>query len=48
MDSAIRMVSETPVDLARAITDVHEYATLHDPSAHFTAPAAGKALVAFA
>jgi threonine dehydrogenase-like Zn-dependent dehydrogenase len=45
---AIRMVSETPVDLPRAITDVHEFAALHDPSHLFTAPAAGKALVAFA
>lgn len=45
---AIRMVSETPVDLPRAITDVHAFAALHDPSALFTAPAAGKALVAFA
>ncbi|HET6448531.1 MAG TPA: alcohol dehydrogenase catalytic domain-containing protein [Conexibacter sp.] len=45
---AIRLVSETPVDLPRAITDVHEFASLHDPSELFTAPAAGKALVAFA
>ncbi|HEX4805558.1 MAG TPA: alcohol dehydrogenase catalytic domain-containing protein [Conexibacter sp.] len=45
---AIAMVSETPVDLARAITDVHEFAALADPSDLFTAPAAGKALVAFA
>jgi threonine dehydrogenase-like Zn-dependent dehydrogenase len=45
---AIAMVSETPVDLPRAITDVHEFAALHDPSDLFTAPAAGKALVAFA
>ncbi len=42
------MVSETPVELARAITDVHEFAELADPSDLFTAPAAGKALVAFA
>jgi threonine dehydrogenase-like Zn-dependent dehydrogenase len=45
---AIRIVSETPVDLPRAITDVHDFATLADPSDLFTAPAAGKALVAFA
>jgi threonine dehydrogenase-like Zn-dependent dehydrogenase len=45
---AIRIVSETPVELPRAITDVHEFAALADPSALFTAPAAGKALVAFA
>lgn len=45
---AIAMVSETPVDLPRAITDVHEFAALADPSDLFTAPAAGKALVAFA
>jgi hypothetical protein len=42
------MVSETPVDLPRAITDVHDFAALADPSDLFTAPAAGKALVAFA
>jgi len=45
---AIRMVSETPVDLPRAITDVHDFAALADPSDLFTARAAGKALVAFA
>lgn len=45
---AIRMVGETPVALERAITDVHEFAALADPSTLFTAPAAGKALVAFA
>jgi threonine dehydrogenase-like Zn-dependent dehydrogenase len=45
---AIRIVSETPVDLPRAITDVHEFAALRDPKKLFAAPAAGKALVAFA
>lgn len=45
---AIAMVSQTPVDLPRAITDVHEFATLHDPAELFAAPAIGKALVAFA
>jgi threonine dehydrogenase-like Zn-dependent dehydrogenase len=45
---AIRIVSETPVDLARAITDVHHFSALADPSDLFTAPAAGKVLVAFA
>jgi threonine dehydrogenase-like Zn-dependent dehydrogenase len=45
---AIAMVSTTPVDLPRAITDVHEFARLHDPAELFAAPAAGKALVAFA
>jgi threonine dehydrogenase-like Zn-dependent dehydrogenase len=44
---AIAMVSETPIDLPRAITDVHDFAALLDPSDLFTAPAAGKALVAF-
>jgi threonine dehydrogenase-like Zn-dependent dehydrogenase len=44
---AIAMVSETPVDLPRAITDVHEFAALDDPTDLFAAPAAGKALVAF-
>lgn len=45
---AIRLVSETTVDLPRAITDVHDFAALLDPSDLFTARAAGKALVAFA
>jgi threonine dehydrogenase-like Zn-dependent dehydrogenase len=45
---AIRMVSETSVELPRAITDVHEFASLHDPHELFAAQAAGKALVAFA
>jgi threonine dehydrogenase-like Zn-dependent dehydrogenase len=45
---AIAIVSETPVDLPRAITDVHDFATLADPADLFTARAAGKALVAFA
>lgn len=45
---AIRMVSETPVDLPAAITDVHDFATLADPADLFTVRAAGKALVAFA
>jgi threonine dehydrogenase-like Zn-dependent dehydrogenase len=45
---AIALVSETPVDLPRAITDVHEFAALADPSDLFTVRAAGKALVAFA
>lgn len=45
---AIAMVSETPIDLPRAITDVHDFAALDDPAALFAVPAAGKALVAFA
>jgi threonine dehydrogenase-like Zn-dependent dehydrogenase len=45
---AIAMVSETTVDLSRAITDVHDFAELTDPTDLFAAPAAGKALVAFA
>lgn len=45
---AIALVSQTPVELPRAITDVHEFSALEDPSALFAAPAAGKALVAFA
>ena len=45
---AIRIVSETPVDLPRAITDTFEFAALADPADLFAAPAAGKALVAFA
>lgn len=45
---AIAMVSDTPIDLPRAITDVHDFTALAEPSDLFTAPAAGKALVAFA
>jgi threonine dehydrogenase-like Zn-dependent dehydrogenase len=45
---AIRLVSETPLDLPRAITDVHDFAAVADPSDLFTVRAAGKALVAFA
>lgn len=45
---AIAMVGETPVDLPRAITDVHDFAALADPEDLFTVRAAGKALVAFA
>jgi threonine dehydrogenase-like Zn-dependent dehydrogenase len=45
---AIRIVSETAVDLPRAIKDVHEFSALADPTDLFAAPAAGKALVAFA
>ncbi len=45
---AIAMVSQTPVDLPRAITDVHDFAALAQPSDLFSVPAAGKALVAFA
>jgi threonine dehydrogenase-like Zn-dependent dehydrogenase len=45
---AIALVSQTPVYLPRAITDVHDFAELHDPTDLFAAPAAGKALVAFA
>lgn len=45
---AIAMVSETEIDLPRAITDVHDFAELADPTALFAAPAAGKALVWFA
>jgi threonine dehydrogenase-like Zn-dependent dehydrogenase len=45
---AIAMVAQTPVDLPRAITDVHDFAALADPNELFTTPAAGKALVTFA
>lgn len=45
---AIALVSETTVDLPAAITDVHAFASLDDPSDLFTARAAGKALVTFA
>jgi len=45
---AIAMVSETTVDLPRAITDVHDFNELADPTDLFASPAAGKALVAFA
>lgn len=46
--AAIALASETPIDLPRAITDVHEFAALADPAELFAVRAAGKALVAFA
>jgi threonine dehydrogenase-like Zn-dependent dehydrogenase len=45
---AIRLVAETPVALEAAITDVHRFDALSDPSLLFTARARGKALIAFA
>ena len=45
---AIALVSGTPVDLPRAVTDVFAFDALADPTELFAAPAAGKALVAFA
>ncbi len=45
---AIRLVATTPVELVRAITDVHDFAALADPGELFAAPAAGKAMVTFA
>jgi threonine dehydrogenase-like Zn-dependent dehydrogenase len=45
---AIRLVCETPVELPRAITDVHDFAALADPTDLFSTRPTGKALVAFA
>lgn len=45
---AIELVAGTPIDLPSAVTDVHEFAALDDPTALFAAPATGKALVEFA
>lgn len=45
---AIALVGDTAVDLARAITDVHSFDALDDPSDLFTVRAAGKAMVSFA
>jgi threonine dehydrogenase-like Zn-dependent dehydrogenase len=45
---AIELVATTPVELPRAITDVHEFAVLEDPGELFRTPATGKAMVVFA
>lgn len=45
--AAIALVAETPVEIATAITDVHRFDALEDPSALFTVRAAGKAMVSF-
>ncbi|ADB49965.1 alcohol dehydrogenase catalytic domain-containing protein [Conexibacter woesei] len=45
---AIALVGGTAVDLGRAITDVHRFDALGDPSDLFTVRAAGKAMVSFA
>jgi threonine dehydrogenase-like Zn-dependent dehydrogenase len=44
---ALRLVAETPVELPEAVTDVHDFAALADPTELFRTPALGKALVAF-
>ncbi|HEY4281266.1 MAG TPA: alcohol dehydrogenase catalytic domain-containing protein [Conexibacter sp.] len=44
---AIELVASTPVALERAITDVHRFDALEDPSDLFTVRAAGKAMVSF-
>jgi hypothetical protein len=45
---AIRLVASTPVALQDAVTEVHDFAALADPSALFANRPVGKALVAFA
>jgi threonine dehydrogenase-like Zn-dependent dehydrogenase len=45
---AIELVARTPVELPRAITDVHDFAALADPGELFSSPATGKAMVVFA
>lgn len=45
---AIALVGSTPVELDAAITDVHRFDALGDPSDLFTTRAAGKAMVSFA
>jgi threonine dehydrogenase-like Zn-dependent dehydrogenase len=44
---AIALVGSTAVELERAITDVHRFDTLLNPSELFTVRAAGKAMVTF-
>jgi threonine dehydrogenase-like Zn-dependent dehydrogenase len=44
---AIRLVTETFVDLERAVTDVHAFDALGDPGDLFRDRAAGKALITF-
>lgn len=45
---AIALVGSTAVELERAVTDVHRFDALADPSDLFTIRAAGKAMVTFA
>lgn len=45
--AAVALVAGTPVEIASAITDVHRFDALADPSALFTTRAAGKAMVTF-
>jgi len=45
--AAIALVTRTPVEIASAITDVHRFDALDDPSELFTTRAAGKAMVSF-
>jgi threonine dehydrogenase-like Zn-dependent dehydrogenase len=45
---AIQLVASTPVALQDAVTEVHDFAALADPSALFANRPVGKALVAFA
>lgn len=46
-DPAIALVGSTAIALERAITDVHRFDALADPSDLFTVRAAGKAMVTF-
>lgn len=45
--AAIELVARTPIEISSAITDVHRFDALADPSALFTVRAAGKAMVSF-
>lgn len=45
--AAIKLVSEIPVELERAVTDVHPFATLGDPNALLGAHPTGKAVITF-
>jgi threonine dehydrogenase-like Zn-dependent dehydrogenase len=45
--AAIALVARTPVPIENAITDVHRFDSLADPSDLFTVRAAGKAMVSF-
>jgi threonine dehydrogenase-like Zn-dependent dehydrogenase len=45
--AAVALVADTPIELARAVTDVHEFASLTDPNELLAAHPAGKAVITF-
>ncbi|HST56261.1 MAG TPA: alcohol dehydrogenase catalytic domain-containing protein [Solirubrobacteraceae bacterium] len=45
--AAVALVADTPIELARAVTDVHEFASLTNPNELLGARPAGKAVITF-